>query len=191
MGFEKPHANGRPREDALLVRVRRPRPSDGNAVRALARRAEPLASGVEEALPPLLRHFADTSLVAEVEGHLVGFVGGYRPPTSLPSLLIWQLDIEPALRRQGLGSALLHALIQCPGCAGIECLEATVRSSNLAAKRLFEAFARDLEATCESITDSPSDLLESMRHEPEDILLRIGPIRIEHAMRLERPHETL
>jgi hypothetical protein len=33
--------------------------------------------------------------------------------------------------------------------------------------------------------------LESMRHEPEDILLRIGPIRIEHAMRLERPHETL
>lgn len=176
----------------MLVRVRRPRPSDSDAVRALARRAEPLAPGIEHALPPLLRQFADTSLVAEVEGRLVGLVGGYRPPTSLPpSVLIWQLDIEPALRRQGLGSALLHALIQCPGCAGVEYLEATVRSSNLAAKRLFEAFAHDLDATCESITHSPSRLLESMRDARRDVLLRIGPIRLEHAMKLERPHETL
>jgi L-2,4-diaminobutyric acid acetyltransferase len=137
-----------------------------------------------------VQHFADTSLVAEVEGRLVGFIGGYRPPTNLPSLFIWQIDVEPALHRRGLGTALLHALIQCPGCAGVEYLEATVDSSNQAAKRLFEGFARDLDASCELIADSSSSLLESMQHKGED-LLRIGPIRIEHAMRLERPHETL
>jgi L-2,4-diaminobutyric acid acetyltransferase len=141
-------------------------------------------------LPPLVQHFADTSLVAEVEGRLVGFVGGYRPPTNRPSLFVWQIDVEPALHRQGLGTALLHALIQCPGCAGVEYLEATVGSSNLAARRLFEGFARDLDATCELIADSSSNLLESMQHKRED-LLRIGPIRIEYAMKLERPHETL
>jgi L-2,4-diaminobutyric acid acetyltransferase len=174
----------------LLVRVRRPRPSDGNAVWELVRRAESLERGGQHALPPLVQHFADTSLVAEVEGRLVGFVGGYRPPTNRPSLFIWQIDVEPALHRQGLGTALLHALIQCPGCAGVEYLEATVGSSNLAAKRLFEGFARDLDATCELIADSSSNLLESMQHKRED-LLRIGPIRIEYAMKLERPHETL
>jgi L-2,4-diaminobutyric acid acetyltransferase len=137
-----------------------------------------------------MQHFADTSLVAEVEGRLVGFVGGYRAPTNRPSLLIWQIDVEPALHRQGLGTALLHALVQRPGCAGVEYLEATVGASNLAAKRLFEGFARDLDATCELIADSSSNLLESMQHKRED-LLRIGPIRIEYAMKLERPHETL
>lgn len=182
--------NGHPREDALLVRVRRPRPSDGHAVGELARRAESPEPGGQHALPPLVRHFADTSLVAEIEGRLVGFVGGYRPPTNLPSLLIWQIDVEPALHQQGLGTALLHALIQCPACAGVEYVEATVGSSNVAAKRLFEGFARDLDATSELVVDSSSNLLESTQHERED-LLRIGPICIEYAMKLERPHETL
>jgi L-2,4-diaminobutyric acid acetyltransferase len=188
---EKPHSNGRSREDALLVRVRRPRLSDGTNVCELVRRARSAEPGSKDAWYLLVQQFADTSLVAEVEGRLVGFVGGHRPPTSPSSLLIWQIDVEPSLRRQGLGSALLHALIQCPGCAGIEYLEATLGSSNVAAKRLFEAFAQDLEATCESIAESSSNLLEAMQHEREDMLFRIGPIQIEHAMKLGRPHEAI
>jgi len=182
--------NGRPREDSLLVRVRRPRPSDGNAVWQLVRQAQSSELGGRHVLRALVQHFADTSLVAEVEGKLVGFVGGYRPPTNLSSMSIWQIDVETSLHRQGLGTALLHALIQCPGCAGVEYLEATVGSSNLAAKRLFEGFAGDLNATCELIADSSPRLLESIAHERED-LFRIGPIRIEYAMKLERLHETL
>jgi len=103
---------------------------------------------------------------------------------------IWQIDVETSLHRQGLGTALLHALIQCPGCAGVAYLEATVGSSNLAAKRLFGRFARDVDATCELVADSTSNLLESMQRKREQ-LLRIGPIRLEYAMNLERPHETL
>jgi L-2,4-diaminobutyric acid acetyltransferase len=182
--------NGRPREDSLLVRIRRPQLSDGNAVWELARRTESVDPGGRHALPALLQHLAETSLVAEVEGRLVGFVGGYRPPTNLPTLFIWQIDVEPTLHGQGLGRGLLHGLIQCPGCDGVEYLEATVGSSNLAAKRLFEGFAGDLNATCELIADSSPRLLESIAHERED-LFRIGPIRIEYAMKLERLHETL
>jgi L-2,4-diaminobutyric acid acetyltransferase len=137
-----------------------------------------------------MHHFADTSLVAEAEGRLVGFVGGYRPPKNPSSLLVWQIDVDPALHGQGLGTALLHALIQCPGCEGVEYLEATVEASNLPAKHLFERFARDLDAACELIADSSSARLDSTGHEREE-LLRIGPIRIEYAMKLERPHETL
>jgi L-2,4-diaminobutyric acid acetyltransferase len=182
--------NGYPREDALLVRVRRPRLSDGDAVWELVRRAESLEPGGRQLLLPLLQRFPDTCLVAEVERRLVGFVGGYRPPTNHLSLFVWQVDVEPALQRQGLGTALLHSLIQCPGCAGVEYLEATVGSSNVAATRLFERLARDLDTTCERIPDSSSNLVESMQHKHED-LLRIGPIRIDHAKKLETPHETL
>ena len=138
----------------------------------------------------LLQHFADTSLVAEAEGRVVGFVGAYRPSTNPSSLFVWEIDVEPMLRRQGLGTRLLHALIQCPGCAGIDDLHLTVGVSNLAAKRLFEAFARDLDATCQVIDDSSPKRSETMHHERKE-LLRIGPIRIERALRRERPNEAL
>lgn len=118
-------------------------------------------------------------LLAEVDERIVGFVAGYRPRTNRACLIIWQVDVESALRRQGLGSLLLRALIQCPACAGIEYLEATIGAPNPAAESLFEAFARDLNAPMEATRES------SETH------YCIGPIQIDDALRVERPHEIL
>lgn len=142
---------------------------------------------MQSVLPALVPHIADTSLVAELDDAVVGFVGGYRPRGG-SLLTIWQMDVEPALRGQGLGTALLHTLIQCPGCKGVEFVEASVPSANLAAIRLFERFARDLQAPCESIAVSTP---KTTTQQPREQLLRIGPIRIEHAMKVQGQHETL
>jgi len=137
----------------------------------------------------LVSRFADSSLVAETEGALIGFVGGYRTPEPPHAVLLWQIDVDPAYRRQGVGNALLHALIRCPGCADAEYLEASVRSSDVACKRLIEGFARELSTTCEATFDT-SEMLSSSGGDVEE-LLRVGPIHSREAMSLERFYGSL
>lgn len=186
MGSEEPHLNGHSREDSLLVRIRRPRAEEGSAIWNLVRRSESVGPDARHVLPLLVLNFADTCVVAEVEGALVGFAGGYRTPTPPECLLVWQIDVDPALRQQGLGNALLHALIRCPGCAGVEYLEAAVSSANVATRRLLEGFARDLDTACE-VTEGPS---LSSAHDAEELLC-VGPIHTQETISLERFYESL
>jgi L-2,4-diaminobutyric acid acetyltransferase len=188
VGTKEPHRNGHPRDEELLIQARRPGPSDGAAVSALVTRAQnALVIEARQVLPPLMQRFADTSLVAELDDQVVGFVGGYRPAGGT-TLTIWQIDVEPALRKLGLATALLHTLIQCPGCRGVEFVEVSVASSNVAGVRLFERFARDVDAPCESIAQSRLD--GSTKHGDGELLL-IGPIHIEYAIEMQGQHETL
>ena len=170
-----------------MILIRRPRASDADAIWGLQfPDGEARTALRRETMPALTSRFADTSLVAESRGDLVAFIGAHRPASTRPSLIVWQIDVAPAVRQRGLGSALLHALIQCPGCSGIEYVEATVHRSNVAGKRLFQSFARDLLTDCELNAGSGSS--SSPRADAD--LLRIGPIRVENAMKLEKPHET-
>ena len=174
--------------ESMLVVIRRPQTSDGDAIWKLQLpEAGSRVAVHREAMPALSSCFADTSLVAEIGGCLVGFVGAHRPPSSRSSLIVWQIDVAPAVRRRGLASALLHTLIQCPGCAGIEYVEATIHPANEAGKQLFESFARDLRSSCEL---NACFALSSSPHGEAD-LLRVGPIRVENAMKLEKTHEAL
>lgn len=188
VGTKEPERNGHPRDEELLIRARRPCPSDGPAVAKLvAHEPNALGSEARQVLPPLVQRFAETSLVAELEDQVVGFVGGYRPSGG-SSLTIWQIDVEPALRELGLATALLHTLIQSPSCRGVEFVEVSVASSNVAGIRLFERFARDVDAPCQSIAQST--LSRSTKHADGELLL-IGPIHIEYAIEMQGQQETL
>lgn len=189
MGSEKPHLNGQTREESLLVQIRRPRVEEGSAIWDLVCGAGSLDLDGRHVLPLLVSSFADTCLVAEADGALVGFVGGYRTATTPGSVLLWEIDVDAAFRRQGLGNALLHALIQCPSCADVEYLEAAVGSFNIAARRLLRGFARDLDTSCE-MTLGPLESSRSQGREGQD-LLRVGPIRGREVVSLERFHESV
>ncbi|HSN83364.1 MAG TPA: GNAT family N-acetyltransferase [Polyangiales bacterium] len=189
VGSEEPHLNGHSRQDSLLVRIRRPRAEEGSAIWDLVRRSEPVGPDARHVLPLLVSNFADTCLVAEIEGALVGFVGGYRTPTPPESVLVWQIDVDAGFREQGLGNALLHALIRCPGCAGVEYLEATVSSANVATRRLLAGFARDLDTACEVTEGASGSPLASASDADE--ILRVGPIHTHEAIGLERFYESL
>ncbi len=134
----------------------------------------------------LCSHFADTSLVAEQQGEIVGFVLAYRPPKRIDgldgadgpaSIFVWQIAVAASHRGAGLARRLLETLVEQPAVRDVRQLEATVTPSNEASRRLFLGFARRFGASCREEEAFSADLFPAAAtaHEPE-ILLSIGPL---------------
>jgi L-2,4-diaminobutyric acid acetyltransferase len=133
----------------------------------------------------LCKSFADTCAVAERDCEVVGFVTGYRPPSSSNVFFIWQIGVAEAARGQGLGAAMVLSLLKRESCRGVSHLEATVTPSNLPSKRLFQSVARSLQAQLEEQPCFAAELFPDGGHEPEN-LIRIGPFDI--ANQVQRRH---
>ncbi len=158
------------------LRLRRPTVSDGAAIWALVRESGVLEPNTCYAYLLLCTHFAETCLVAERGGRLLGFVLGYRPPTRPEAVFVWQVGVRADCRGEGLGKRLLGRLVELPGCADATFLEATVAPSNEASNRLFLGFARELGVPCELERGFESADFGPLEHEAEP-LYRIGPLR--------------
>jgi ribosomal-protein-alanine N-acetyltransferase len=73
------------------------------------------------------------SIVAEIQGRLAGFaVARLLPPDEVEIL---NVATDPGVRRMGVGSALLQALLELPG----RVLFLEVRASNAAARALYKS----------------------------------------------------
>ncbi len=128
----------------------------------------------------LCRDFADTCLVAERAGRLIGFVSAYRLPNDPTVLFIWQVGVDASARRQGLASNMLRRLVrrftqQKASGDSIRFVEATVSPSNHPSRQLFESLARGLDAPLEDTDGFAESLFPSGDHEAEP-RIRIGPI---------------
>lgn len=119
-------------------------------------------------------HFANTCVLAELEGLVVGFATGYRIPQREDTLFIWQVGTAPAAQGKGLATAMLLDLLERPENEGVCYLETTVSPDNQASRRMFSRLARRLAAALEE-RPGYSPALFPGEHEPEP-LLRIGPI---------------
>ena len=161
-------------EDLFL---RPPCPGDGSAVWQLARDSASLDLNSPYCYLLLCSHFADTSLVAEQNGDIVGFVLAYRPPKRWESIFVWQIAVAASHRGVGLARRLLEALVEQPAVRDVRQLEATVTPSNPASRRLFLRFAERFSAPVREQEGFAAELFPttSKAHEPE-ILLRIGPL---------------
>ena len=115
--------------------------------------------------------FAETCVVAEVDGKLAGFVLGHRPPGRQDAVFVWQVGVAPFMRKQGLARRLLEAFLQQNPDA--RWLEASVTPSNTASRKLFRSVARDHGVECEVSTFMLAEHFPD-GHEPEE-LFRIGP----------------
>jgi putative acetyltransferase len=104
------------------MEIRRERPEDHAAVRAVHRAAfggrEQVGDVVEAVLVDRLRDgpwwLPRLSLVAVVGGTVVGHVIATRAtvqPSGAPVLGLGPLGVEPAQQRQGIGTALMHAVL--------------------------------------------------------------------------------
>lgn len=121
----------------------------------------------------LCKDFADSCIVAEQRGRLVGFATGYRPPRRQDAIFLWQIGIDAELRGQGLGKRLLAHFLRQAQAAGATLLETTISPSNQASQALFRGVARDLGTGCQVEPCFRADQFPS-GHEAED-LYRIGP----------------
>ncbi|MCW8952582.1 MAG: diaminobutyrate acetyltransferase [Rhodospirillales bacterium] len=154
--------------------MRPPSLQDGSAVFALIESSPPLDLNSRYAYFLLCDHFAATTAVAEGDGAIMGFLGGYRPPTRTDTLFVWQVAVGDSARGQGLAGAMLNDILQRPENEKVRFVEATVSPSNEPSRAFFKRFA---EQRCAVLEEGPyleaTDFGES-GHEAET-LIRIGP----------------
>lgn len=162
--------------DKSEINFRTARVEDGARLLQLVRDTDVLEPNSGYAYLLLCTHFADTVLLAERGDALVGFVAAYRPPKHPGTVFVWQIGVLADARGEGLGLRLLHRLVQLPGCRDVTHLEATVAASNTVSSRLFQSFARSMNAACEISEGFRADHFGTSIHEAED-LYRIGPLR--------------
>lgn len=133
-------------EDSPIA-LRPPVPGDGPAITALIARSPPL--DVNSAYCNLLQctDFADTCVVAERDGAIVGWISGYRAPAEPTRLFIWQVSVAPEARGRGLAMRMLGDIVARDACRGVDRLTTTITADNSASLALFHRFASDRGAT--------------------------------------------
>lgn len=161
--------------------IRKARGEDGAAMFELVNATGSLDANSPYAYLMMGEWFSDTSVVAERDGEIVGFIMGFSPPRQPDTVFVWQVGVAPSEKGQGLGKRMIDALVDLESPAGgpYRFLEATVTPSNTASEMLFRGTAKRLKASIRISELFPGDWFPSDEgdgsHEPER-LFRIGPI---------------
>ncbi|MBF6146620.1 diaminobutyrate acetyltransferase [Nocardia elegans] len=177
MSFSSPatdERNGR-RNVSTQTLIRRPRVDDGARMWRIAVDSQVLDANSSYAYLLWSRDFASTTVVAEIDSEIAGFVTGYLRPESPDTLFIWQVAVDHAFRGRGVGVAMLDRLVEDVADQGVSKLETTVSPDNEASLAMFASLARrrDAEMTRETLFE-PEDFPDG--HESED-LYRIAPLQ--------------
>lgn len=154
---------------------RAPTVTDGAEMWRLARDSGMLEVNTPYSYLLLAQHFADTCVVAERGGEVVGFVSAFVSPSAHDTVFVWQVGVAHEERGQGVAKKLLHHLLARPACRRVRRLEATVTPSNTASRALFESVARDLDVPFTVYPGFGTELFPGNGHEKEE-LIRIGPL---------------
>jgi len=122
-------------------------------------------------------HHSDTSVVAEIDGRLVGFITAYILPRHPDIVFVWQVGVAEEGRGRGLATRMLFEILKRPACFDVHYMDTTIGPSNEPSQALFRGLARRLDTYVEETVLFASDLFgdfDDEEHEPE-ILFRIGP----------------
>lgn len=139
-GPKRKRAHHGPVHDGVILRT--PTGLDGPAVTALIEASPPLDPNSAYCNLLQCSDFADTCVVAEKDGRIVGWISGYRPPSHPERIFVWQVAVHPSARGLGLGGRMLDELIGRPAVQGATTLTTTITQGNPASWALFTAFAR-------------------------------------------------
>lgn len=150
------------------AKLRKPRREDGAAVWALIRACKPLDENSVYCNLIQCDHFAETCIIAEMSGEVVGWVSGYIVPDDPQTLFIWQVAVSEKARGQGLGRRMLNGLLDRDVCAGVRQIQTTITHDNAASWALFAGFAAradgELASTPHFEQDAHFDGLHSTEH---------------------------
>lgn len=162
-------------EKTQNIELREPVGEDGMSVNRLVSECPPLDGNSVYCNLLQASHFAGTSVAAEMQGDLVGFISGYIVPGRPDTLFVWQVAVHEKARGQGLAQRMIEAILARPQCRDVKFIETTITENNAASWGLFESIARRAGA---DLVRSP--MFERMRHfndqHDTEILARIGPI---------------
>lgn len=162
------------------ITLRPPMLEDGMAVFHLIENCPPL--DVNSSYCNLLQssHFAGTSVAAESNGEIVGFISGYIVPERPNTLFIWQVAVAEQGRGVGLASRMLEHILARTLCNNVAYLETTITEDNQASWALFRRLAKYLTADFKSGEWMDKTTHFAGQHDSE-ALVRIGPFNTNFA----------
>lgn len=126
--------------------LRQPGAEDGSEVWRLIRGCGPLDDNSMYCNLLQCEHFADTCVIAELDGDVVGWVSGYIVPSAPDTLFVWQVAVDAKARGMGVAKKMLSHLLEREVCAGVSKLQTTITADNAASWALFTAFAERMDA---------------------------------------------
>lgn len=126
------------------ISFRQPVRGDGEAIWNLVADCAPLDRNSMYCNLLQCDHFADTCVVAEQDGQIVGWISGYIVPDDPETLFVWQVAVSAAARGQGLGRRMLRHIVNREVCAEVSRMQTTITRDNDASWGLFRAFANSI-----------------------------------------------
>ncbi|MEH0059381.1 MULTISPECIES: diaminobutyrate acetyltransferase [Auritidibacter] len=128
-----------PTDKPRAITVRPFAPGDGAKIYRIARDTGVLDLNSSYSYLLWVRDFSQTSVVAELDGEVVGFITGYIRPDAPDTLMVWQVGVDEAARGLRVASQMLDALNES---VQPKVLETTITSTNKASNALFASFAK-------------------------------------------------
>lgn len=178
------------RHDGDAVTFRIPRAEDGPAVTALIAGCPPL--DLNSAYCNLLQctHFADSCIIAEQQGQVIGWISGYHLPADPTRYFLWQVAVAQLARGKGLAARMIDELLARPAMKGVTRLITTITRENEASWALFHAYARHRIAPVNETLCFDRDTHFSGSHDSE-WKVEIGPFaRLPKAIRTTNNRQT-
>jgi L-2,4-diaminobutyric acid acetyltransferase len=114
---------------------------DGPSITRLIAACAPLDSNSAYCNLLQCTHFADSCIVAERGGQILGWVSGYRPPSEPTAFFVWQVAVAKAARGRRLAQRMIDALLDRPCAEGATHLITTVTNDNAPSWALFNGLA--------------------------------------------------
>jgi L-2,4-diaminobutyric acid acetyltransferase len=115
-------------------------------------------------------HFADTCVVAELGGEIVGWVSAYIVPNDPETLFVWQVAVSETARGMGVAKKMLAHLTAREICKDVIKLQTTITADNEASWALFNSFADRLDATLERDAHYEKEAHFAGRHDTEHMV---------------------
>jgi len=158
------------------INLRIPDIHDGSTIHNLIKSSPPLDCNSLYCYLLICRDFRKTSVLAETDNNIAGFISAYIPPEKPDTLFVWQVAVHERARKLGLATMMLDEIIARPGLENIAYIETTVTPSNGASETLFRRYAEKHNTSCIESVCFPAELFGSGSHE-EEVLFRIGPLK--------------
>lgn len=153
---------------------KRPTAQDGMRAHKLIAKCPPLDPNSSYCNLLQCSHFAATSIAAEQDDELVGFISGYRLPDAPHTLFVWQVAVSEVARGQGLASRMLQALLTRSCNRDITHIETTITEDNAGSWALFTKLAKSLHCPLERSSHFDKDTHFQGQHASE-LLAKVGP----------------
>ncbi len=154
--------------------LRQPKSTDGFSVYELIAKCPPLDTNSAYCNLLQCTHFSSTSVIAEANEKVVGFISGYITPENKNTLFIWQVAVAEQVRGLGLASRMVEDIFIRNKDNHIKYVQTTITESNTASWALFKGIAKKFGADLNS-----EILFDKEKHfrgaHDSEILVTIGP----------------